>query len=87
MVIVGILVSVISTAYYLKVIKTVHFENGHNYHNSATTNTGLFMLPTLSNSHALLISAGTLGLVFFIFNPELLMNCTHLLALELFEGS
>jgi NADH-ubiquinone oxidoreductase chain 2 len=97
---VAIIVSVISAFYYLKIIKVVFFdsdnkENGteeltqiplfYNIKNNIIVkniNTDKYM--TLENVPSLIISILTLIILLFIFNPDLIFNSIHLLAISLF---
>ena len=91
--IVGILVSVISASYYLKIIKVLHSEpeNLNDINNSASGH-GLKeslnnsnSISTISSFHSYLISILTLSILFFILKPSILLNSTQLLSLSLFN--
>lgn len=80
--IVGIIVSIISASYYLKIIRVLHTsdetikkEDIH-LHN---------LNPFLSNMHTYLISSLTLIILLFIFKPSILLNITRLLSLAIFN--
>ena len=79
MAIVGIIVSVISASYYLKIIKVLHSTPTpplSNENEAGATN--------ITNFHSFLISTLTLSIFFFVLKPSLLLNSTQLLSLSLF---
>ena len=90
--IVGIIVSVISASYYLKIIRVLHSsteqieneslltDNSKNSKNAACLTESL-----ISNFHSFLISSLTLFILFFILKPSLILNSTQLLSLSLFN--
>jgi len=78
---VAILVSVVSAAYYLRVIKVIHFDP-LNVTETVETNKG--SAGELATSSSLVIATITLLLIFFIFNPTPLLNSVHLITLNLF---
>jgi NADH-ubiquinone oxidoreductase chain 2 len=75
---VAILVSVVSAAYYLRIIKVIHFDP-LNVTETVETNKG-----ELATSSSLVIATITLLLIFFIINPTPLLNSVHLITLNLF---
>ena len=82
MAIIGIIVSVISASYYLKIIRVLH-DNSVSptpSHDPRGTTT----LTTITNFHSFLISTLTLSIFFFVLKPSLLLNSTQLLSLSLF---
>jgi NADH-ubiquinone oxidoreductase chain 2 len=80
--IVGILVSIISASYYLKIIRVLHTESESNY--SENTNISEEN-SVVSNYHSFLISSLTLSIIFFVLKPSILLNSTQLLSLTLFN--
>lgn len=93
--IVGILASVVSAAYYLRVIRVIHFDRqnsptlqGGSY--SATQNNGIFSsakeTQRLTSVHSYVIAVLTLFILLFILSPSLLLNSSNLLALSLFTA-
>ena len=79
MAIVGIIVSVISASYYLKIIKVLHSTPTpplSNENEAGATN--------ITNFHSFLLSTLTLSIFFFVLKPSLLLNSTQLLSLSLF---
>ena len=73
---VGILVSVISASYYLKIIKII-YSDWNIEKNIPQIN--------LSNFHSYIISSLTLFILLFILKPSLILNNTLLLSLILFK--
>jgi NADH-ubiquinone oxidoreductase chain 2 len=74
---IAILVSVISAAYYLRVIRVIFFDTPQ-----FTETTAWWVRPNGNNS--MVIGTITLLILFFIANPLPILNCLHLLALSLF---
>ena len=79
--IVAILVSVISASYYLRIVKVIHFESAPTSQELDQNKSNLY----LTNIHSYVIATFTLIILFFILNPELLLNSTQLIALSLFN--
>jgi len=82
----GILVSIISASYYLRIIRILHTENefiasGPNSFNDETNTT-----VGISNIHSLLISSLTLLILFFVLKPSILLKSTQLLSLSLYSS-
>lgn len=78
---VAIVVSVISAAYYLRIIRVIHFD--------AVTKqsvTGDVSTPHITNVHSFTIATLTLAIALFVFKPAIILNSTHLLALTLFNA-
>ena len=75
---VAILTSVVSAAYYLRVIKVIHFDP------YTVTDTNVVNKETVTTSSSLVIATLTLLLIFFVLNPTPLLNSAHLLTLSLF---
>jgi NADH-ubiquinone oxidoreductase chain 2 len=75
----GILVSIISASFYLRIIRILHTETVLNNNNS------LIIEPTveISNIHSLLISSLTILILFFVLKPSILLKSTQLLSLTL----
>jgi NADH-ubiquinone oxidoreductase chain 2 len=76
---IAILVSVLSAAYYLRVIRVIFFD---------TNFPSRPQLPSLGGSpnrnNSMVIGTITLLIILFIANPLPILNCLHLLALSLF---
>lgn len=90
----GIIVSVISATYYLKIIKILHSQKEGLNMQVINTNKvqGLPMqgLPmqgenNLSQFHSLIISILSLFILLFILKPTLILNSTQVLSLTLFK--
>src|SRR6201994_2934238 len=81
----GILVSIISASYYLRIIRILHTETVLNNslkaegHNETNTTVGI------SNIHSLLMSSLTLLILFFVLRPSILLKSTQLLSLTLYS--
>lgn len=76
--IVGILASVVSAAYYLRVIRVIHFDPAGEKQTAITGN--------LTSTHSYVIAVLTLFILLFIISPSLLLNSRNLLALSLFTA-
>ena len=74
---IAILVSVLSAAYYLRVIRVIFFDTPQ-----FTETTAWWVRPNGNDS--MVIGTITLWIIFFIANPLPILNCLHLLALSLF---
>lgn len=84
---VAILVSVVSAAYYLRVIKVIHFDPTPASEMTPSLNNSnkeSVLAEELSISSSLVIATITLLLIFFIINPTPLLNSVHLITLNLF---
>jgi NADH-ubiquinone oxidoreductase chain 2 len=81
----GILVSIISASYYLRIIRILHTETELNNSLKAggynETNTTV----VISNIHSLLMSSLTLLILFFVLRPSILLKSTQLLSLTLYS--
>lgn len=77
---VGILASVISAAYYLRIIRVIHFDA--TLANNEGTNEG----HVLTSTHSYVIAVLTLFILLFILSPSLFLNSSNLLALSLFTA-
>ena len=96
MAIVGIIVSVISASYYLKIVKTLFtideeslIENTPNYPLTnnipfANIHENYFVSYYVTNLHSFIISTLTLMILLFMLKPSLLLNSTQLLSLSIF---
>ncbi len=83
----GILVSIISASYYLRIIRILHTETELNKSLIDETNTTVANTPSsqgISNIHSLLISSLTLLILFFVLKPSILLKSTQLLSLSLY---
>jgi len=75
----GILVSIISASYYLRIIRILHTEIELNKSLNDETNTTV----GINNIHSLLISSLTLLILLFVLNPSILLKSTQLLSLSI----
>ncbi|PRD25164.1 UNVERIFIED_CONTAM: NADH-ubiquinone oxidoreductase chain 2 [Trichonephila clavipes] len=92
--IVAIVVSVISASYYLKIIQVIYF--GSLSHSIIPTSFGAederFLSGNnvksssekITNIHSVIVSVLTIIILLFIFQPIILLNSCHLLALSIF---
>lgn len=76
---VGIITSVISAYYYLKIVRTLFFES-----NDSTDNFNDNIVE-INSVHSFAISLLTLTLLVYIINPSLVLNSMHLLGLSLYN--
>lgn len=77
---VAIVVSVISAAYYLRIVRVIHFDAAAKEVVSGDVST-----TQITNAHSFTIATLTLAIALFVFKPALILNSTHLLALTLFN--
>lgn len=77
---VGILASVVSAAYYLRIIRVIHFDT------TLAENAGSNQGHVLTSTHSYVIAVLTLFIVLFILSPSLFLNSSNLLALSLFTA-
>ena len=100
MAIVGIIVSVISASYYLKIIRVLHSTpsandealeskdlnqtNPNNLNSTDYESDGPLASTMITNFHSFLISTLTLSILIFVLKPSILLNSTQLLSLSLF---
>jgi len=82
MAIVGIIVSVISASYYLKIVRVVHFDTITEEATSTMTNA---LSANISNVHAFVISVLTIVIVLFILNPSIVLDSFTILALNMYS--
>jgi NADH-ubiquinone oxidoreductase chain 2 len=87
----GILVSIISASYYLRIIRILHTEKIENDQlkllagGLVTNNQPISIATQISNTHSLIISILTLLILFFILKPSILLKSTQLLSLTIFS--
>lgn len=80
---VAIVVSVISAAYYLRIVRVIHFDATSQDIQAAESNS---TATSLTNVHSFTIAVLTLAIALFVFKPTIILNSTHLLALTLFNA-
>lgn len=76
---VAILASVVSAAYYLRVIRVLYFE-------SSETTLGVNKQdPTvLTSTHTYVISVLTIFIMLFVLQPSIILNSTQLIAMSIY---
>ena len=79
----GILVSIISASYYLRIIRILHTEDNPIVLKKSL-NGPINSKVEISNIHSLIISILTLLILFFILKPSILLKSTQLLSLSIF---
>ncbi len=78
----GIIVSIISACYYLKIIKLLHTENiEYSYGGAKRARYNHSLIP---NTHSFIISTLTLIILLFVFKPSILLNISTIISLSLF---
>jgi NADH-ubiquinone oxidoreductase chain 2 len=83
---VGILASVISAAYYLRIIRVIHFDHRSSIGETLANNEGTNEGHVLTSTHSYVIAVLTLFILLFILSPSLFLNSSNLLALSLFTA-
>lgn len=84
---VAIIVSVISAAYYLRIVRVIHFDSSAPNHFVDGQEPQLTATaPYITNVHSFTIATLTLAIALFVFKPSFILNSTHLLALSLFNA-
>jgi NADH-ubiquinone oxidoreductase chain 2 len=73
---VGILTSVVSAAYYLRVVRVLYFEDSSN---SSSQSPEL-----LTSTHSYLIAVLTFFIVLFVLQPSIILNSTQLMAMSIY---
>jgi len=82
----GILVSIISASYYLRIIRILHTSLASSQSEGKTSqNKDAKGQVEISNTHSLIISILTLLILFFILKPSILLKSTQLLSLTIFS--
>jgi NADH-ubiquinone oxidoreductase chain 2 len=74
---VGILVSVVSTAYYLRVVRVLYFED-------IPADTTSQPAGVLTSTHSYLIAVLTAVIALFVLQPSLILNSTQLMAMSIY---
>ncbi|TIA68305.1 hypothetical protein E3P92_03964 [Wallemia ichthyophaga] len=74
---VGIVTSVISAYYYLKIVRTLFFESNNSVDNYNDN------IVEINSVHSFTISLLTISLLVYIINPSLVLNSMHLLGLNM----
>jgi len=76
---VGIITSVISAAYYLRVVRVLYFDSGDT--SEASNASGAL---NLTSTHSYLIAVLTAAIVLFVLQPSLILNSTQLMAMSIY---
>ena len=87
--IIGILTSVISASYYLKLISVMYKEEDQTSTLLKSIESKIMMISSdnssiINNLHSYIISMLTLSILLFIFKSSIILNSTQLLSLSLF---
>lgn len=84
---VAIVVSVISAAYYLRIVRVIHFDASSSVGGKADQEQGTTVTTSsVTNVHSFAIATLTLAIALFVFKPSFILNSTHLLALSMFNA-
>ena len=89
--VVGVVTSVISAAYYLHLIRQVHFEKNTKLSQNMKSNDVCLDIVVFKRVsyvtplHSYIIASLTLSLFLYTIYPDLLLNCCRLLALTLYN--
>jgi NADH-ubiquinone oxidoreductase chain 2 len=75
--IVAILASVVSSAYYLRVVRVLYFD-------APATDTTVQSPEVLSSVHCYVIAVLTLFIALFVLQPSLILNSTQLMAMSIY---
>jgi len=76
---VAILTSVISAAYYLRVVRVLYFDEPVAGTSSVSEDTGV-----LTSSHSYIIAVLTMFILLFVLQPSIILNSTQLLAMSIY---
>ena len=76
---VGILTSVVSAAYYLRVVRVLYFDNPTN-----TAEVQESSSQVITSTHSYLIAVLTAIIVLFVLQPSLILNSTQLMAMSIY---
>lgn len=85
---VGILASVVSAAYYLRIIRVIHFDTSTGNEMTSEVLSGHVNkdVQVLTSTQSFVIAVLTLLIALFLISPSLLLNSSNLLALSLFTA-
>ena len=76
---VAILASVVSAAYYLRVVRVLYFDEAPEGTSSISEDTGV-----LTSTHSYIIAVLTLFIVLFVLQPSIILNSTQLMAMSIY---
>lgn len=82
MILIAILTSVISTVYYLKIIKLIHFDKSDIDSFNYSISSSISFSTKIAFSNALIIAILSLAIILFILNPTPLINLIHIISLN-----
>ena len=77
---VGILASVVSAAYYLRVVRVLYFDNPTDTASDSSNQSAV----VITSTHSYLIAVLTAFIVLFVLNPSLILNSTQLMAMSIY---
>lgn len=81
---VGILTSVISAAYYLRVVRVLYFDSSaHAEHGQESTVVDQSPV-VITSTHSYIIALLTAAIVLFVLQPSLILNSTQLMAMSIY---
>ena len=76
---VAILASVVSAAYYLRVVRVLYFDEAPEGTSSISEDTGV-----LTSTHSYIIAVLTLFIILFVLKPSIILNSTQLMAMSIY---
>jgi len=76
---VAILASVVSAAYYLRVVRVLYFDEAPEGTLSVSDDTAV-----LTSTHSYIIAVLTLFIVLFVLQPSIILNSTQLMAMSIY---
>jgi NADH-ubiquinone oxidoreductase chain 2 len=77
---VAILASVVSAAYYLRVVRVLYFDT-----TSDNTDESSYDASVITSTHSYLIAVLTAAIVLFVLQPSLILNSTQLMAMSIYS--
>jgi NADH-ubiquinone oxidoreductase chain 2 len=77
---VGILASVVSAAYYLRVVRVLYFDSSA----SSETSDQSYEASVITSTHSYVIAVLTAAIVLFVLQPSLILNSTQLMAMSIY---
>jgi NADH-ubiquinone oxidoreductase chain 2 len=77
---VGILTSVVSAAYYLRVVRVLYFDNPTDTASDSSNQSAV----VITSTHSYLIAVLTAFIVLFVLQPSLILNSTQLMAMSIY---
>ncbi len=83
---IGILASVVSAAYYLRIVRVIHFDALINAQSNPNPQINQTNQNVLTSTHSYVIAVLTLFVLLYLLAPSLFLNCSKLLALCVFTA-